>query len=683
MGIIGTALEAGVIADTGHGLRFRHDLIQRALHARTPAESRGRRHAQAARALAAGGAAPDRIAAQLLLTPAPAAQPWALDWLARNGVVLARRSPEVAVELLRSALPRLDPDDPRLGPLRRSLLTALLLAGQDDEIDRAGREMLATTTDLDLYWLVGYSLIRGGRPGQAAAVVERARAGPDPSPVQDARLHALHANVLTLLDRGVADGRAAEQARAALAIPGADPLARGLARHALALLSDLDRDSRGRLDHIDQGLADLGDDSRFADLRLLLLADRVSALDTVDRRAEALAIADLDGWAASPRAAWIRVVLALARYTAGSWDGALAEAGRVTGGPCPEVIRWQAHALAALIAGHREQGGAAAGHLSQVLDAAERPGLTAPERLAAHPRGQAIVIAARALAAEQRAGPAEGLAVLKVCLQPDYARLLPARQGLLPDLARLAVTAGETGLAQAAAAAAADEARRDPLPWKLAAAGHCAGVADGDPAAVVAAAEQARAAGRVLASGQALEDAAVLVAAGTGGAAGDAAASRRLAADAAAQYSRLGARWDIRRAAGRLRPYGVRLASRPPAGNPAFGGAGLTRTEETVAGLVALGMSNPEIAARLSVSRNTVQTHVSHILAKLGVRSRRDVIERAGSLFRPRWLFGRVVIQPGSGAAAASRAAGRRAAPGRRTCPRRCRGRPRSRRSAW
>ena len=45
-----------------------------------------------------------------------------------------------------------------------------------------------------------------------------------------------------------------------------------------------------------------------------------------------------------------------------------------------------------------------------------------------------------------------------------------------------------------------------------------------------------------------------------------------------------------------------------------------------IAGLVAQGRSNPDIAAELALSRSTVQTHVSHILAKLGARSRAEII---------------------------------------------------------
>ncbi len=48
-----------------------------------------------------------------------------------------------------------------------------------------------------------------------------------------------------------------------------------------------------------------------------------------------------------------------------------------------------------------------------------------------------------------------------------------------------------------------------------------------------------------------------------------------------------------------------------------------------VAYLVAEGRSNPDVAAALFLSRNTVQTHVSHILAKLGARSRAEIIGEA------------------------------------------------------
>jgi DNA-binding NarL/FixJ family response regulator len=40
-------------------------------------------------------------------------------------------------------------------------------------------------------------------------------------------------------------------------------------------------------------------------------------------------------------------------------------------------------------------------------------------------------------------------------------------------------------------------------------------------------------------------------------------------------------------------------------------------------------MSNPEIARHLFLSRRTVQTHVSHVLAKLNLHSRIDIAREA------------------------------------------------------
>ncbi|MFB9839231.1 helix-turn-helix domain-containing protein, partial [Actinoallomurus acaciae] len=96
-----------------------------------------------------------------------------------------------------------------------------------------------------------------------------------------------------------------------------------------------------------------------------------------------------------------------------------------------------------------------------------------------------------------------------------------------------------------------------------------------------------------------------------------------------------GARWDLLRADTRLRRHGVQRR-RGPRRRAATGWDALTPAELTIARLVADGRPNPDIAASLFVSRRTVEVHVSHILAKLGVRSRVEIArEAAGRMELP------------------------------------------------
>lgn len=82
---------------------------------------------------------------------------------------------------------------------------------------------------------------------------------------------------------------------------------------------------------------------------------------------------------------------------------------------------------------------------------------------------------------------------------------------------------------------------------------------------------------------------------------------------------------------------GVRVFARPPPapfdGNPkAQAALGISERELEVLHEIAAGHSNKEIAQRLSVSPNTVKTHVARLYEKLGAKRRTDALLKAREL---------------------------------------------------
>jgi DNA-binding CsgD family transcriptional regulator/tetratricopeptide (TPR) repeat protein len=102
--------------------------------------------------------------------------------------------------------------------------------------------------------------------------------------------------------------------------------------------------------------------------------------------------------------------------------------------------------------------------------------------------------------------------------------------------------------------------------------------------------------------------------------------------EAVAIFDELGARPAADLVRSRLRESGVESIPRGPTERTRSNPAGLTARQLEVLRLVSDGMTNPEIADRLYLSKKTVEHHVSAIYSKLGVASRPKAIAAASEL---------------------------------------------------
>jgi DNA-binding NarL/FixJ family response regulator len=89
-------------------------------------------------------------------------------------------------------------------------------------------------------------------------------------------------------------------------------------------------------------------------------------------------------------------------------------------------------------------------------------------------------------------------------------------------------------------------------------------------------------------------------------------------------FEALGAAHDADRAAGLLRDLGVSASRAGPKGLQP-----LTNREKEVLGLLGEGLTNADIAERLYISPRTVEQHVAHVLAKLGLNNRTEAAAEA------------------------------------------------------
>ncbi len=621
------ACAAGVLAESGNGLGFRHPMIRAALYDEIPVPVRAAWHRDAARALAKAGAPADRVARQLLWAvggPGGTSEPmdeWILRWLARTAELLVGQAPRAAAELLRQAVASSPAGSAQHDSLVGRLADALFRVGDAAGAEQVANRALAHAVEpdlvVDLHWTLAQCRMKAGLSAESLATLNRALASPGISARHRARLLVLTARMHSILGEVETAGRVAAAALDAASEAG-DNWAMGWALHVLTIVTAVQGQTTDALTLFDRALTVTQADPALTDLRLLLQINKAITLGGLDRYEEAFAAARqarhlADRVGTVVRLAQAHGALGQLLFDTGRWDDAMAEVGVVhddlkePGAACSD------HGIAAVICFHRGEITAARGHLEAAVPHATRIGNRVVGPLAL----------ARSLDFEQAGALPEALAVLTAGFA-DNKEELDEIENLFADAVRLATTTGDLSTAKALADHAAALAAESDIPHRQANALYCRSLLDHDAPRLLAAAERYGDASRPLLSAKALE-----AAAGDFIDTDDRGQARAAFTRAVEIYASLGAAADVARLRTRFRAHGIRRGPHAKHRQAQSGWDSLTPAETKIAALVEGGLSNPEIAARLFLSRRTVATHVSHILKKLDVHSRTDIAREA------------------------------------------------------
>lgn len=622
------ACAAGVLIESGTGLAFRHALIRTALYEEMPTSVRAAWHLEAARALAEAGAPADRVARQLLAAISGSAdtepvEEWTLRWLARAAPLLIGQAPRAAAELLRHAVTRSPVRSARHDSLVCRYAEALYRVGDAAEGERVASRALADIVErdlvVDLHWTLAQCRSFTGRYAESLSALDQALGYPGISAGHRARL--LVATARAHRNLGQVE-KAGQVAAAALteATNAADNWATGWALHVLTIVATMRARMGDALELFDRALAVTQGDPALTDLRILLQINKAVTLGDLDQYEGAFAAARqaqqlADRAGLTVRRAQAHCCLGELLFTTGQWAGALTEVGVIPDDAKDPGVACCDHGIAAVISFHRGDTSAAQQHLSAAAPHAKQIGN----------RVVGALTLARSLDAEQAGDLPRALDSLTAGLENE-AEELDEIEDLLADAVRLAIKLGNTGTARTLADRTAALARDSQVPHRQASALFCRGLLDRDAGLLLQAADRYREAGRPLPGAQALEAAAEAFLDR-----GERASARTAFTRSLDLYASLGAARDVARLQASFRAHGIRRAPRVKHRKARRGWDSLTPTEVKITEMVAQGLSNPQIAAKLFLSRRTVGTHVSHILSKLDVNSRIDIAREAAS----------------------------------------------------
>jgi DNA-binding CsgD family transcriptional regulator/tetratricopeptide (TPR) repeat protein len=627
------AAEAGLVVSLPDRLAFRHPVVRTVLDDDVLPSARQALHLHIAQTLVSH-ACPERATGHLLAA-GPAAGPL-LPWLATVADDLAARAPALAADLLTQVLDTLAvPAGEVTDRLRSALAAALLYAGRREEAQRVARCALAAVPDprisVAVRWTLASAYAGLGATDRAVKELGEALATGQLALAEQARFHGLRAQCYLACGRpGEARIAWEESIEAARASGDTEGLAYGMAAASASRTWD------GRIDEAltfaDASATAAESLGPRAGAQLTSYWTRGVCLAELDRDAEAdQAFEDALRMAGrgigTDYLIWGYTCVARLRFWQGHWDEARTQV--QAGLDLGDAIDMGRHlrGLSALIAVHRGDRNTTVSLLGALRGRWPGP---PPGQQSGH-----AMTWARALAVQADGDVPAAAAILGQAwdenIENDQLRYIC--HYLVPDLVALHLAAGNQAAARRVADSIREYAERRTAPALRRSARHACALADGDAAQLLAVGDEYQQARRVLFAARAREQAAPLLAV-----AGQVQQAQATLRQAVAGYESLEADWDLGRAHSLLRTLGVHRGKTGPRRRPRSGWEAITETERVVAALVAEGLSNPQIGARMYLSRRTVQDHVSSILTKLDIVSRVELaalVARRGGAGEP------------------------------------------------
>ncbi len=619
IGFLDEALTARVVVGKDERLEFRHDLWREAIYASTPAPLRAAQHLAVGRSLSARGAAASDVAAHII-RGAEVGDFGAVEVLRTAAAELGRVAPTTSTQLLEHASRLLPPHHPERLPILVELIQSYVFTGELERSSRLAEEHLAGSLPPELELGLRNARTQGyflrGDSGLAAAEFEAMLPLVADEPreavvLADAAISAMFAIDLT---------SAASLAHRTLDVAARhdDKAATALARSVLAWLDSFSGDLAAGLDHARDAIAaahaapGLEGHRRLPHLfhaQVLLWSDDVDEARRSLHRGRQLSAELGMGWDEP----MYQALLADERFRAGEWDDALAEAeaGVVRAEEVGSrfALCWLYVHQARIHIWRGDHDRAAA--LLDLAGSSGGDGGQAVDQLW-HLRGLMGALS----------GDHDAASVIWSTLWDSLDEMGVALRQLEigPDLVRFGCAMSKNALVDRVIAGLDAIAARNGTALAMSTVAWCRAIRSRDTGLARQAVDLMAQRCHVVDLARVQGDAASIL-----HEAGQTEDAARLLNAAQSGFDALGAETLVSLHLRHL------VRDRAPGSTAASGWNSLTRSERTVVELVSEGLSNAEIADRLSISRRTVESHLYHAYPKLEISNRVELALFASS----------------------------------------------------